>query len=65
MNAGGDNLDVEGKENWKTFCILICKKQDPFIIQICLNVNKKDFPTWHLNIFIMGSLVEHHWHMVV
>jgi hypothetical protein len=45
MNAGGDTLDVEGKENSKTFCILICKKQDPFIIQMFLNANKKDIPT--------------------
>ncbi len=65
MNAGGDIWDVKGKENWKTICILICKKQDPFIIQMFLNANKKDIPTWHLNIFTMGSLMEHHQHMVV
>jgi hypothetical protein len=35
----------KGRENWKAFCILICKKQDPFIIQMFMNVNKKDIPT--------------------
>lgn len=65
MNAGGDTLDVKGKENSKKICILICKKQDTFIIQMFLNANKKDIPTWHLNIFTMSSLVELHQHMVV